>query len=131
MNYLTITAVALAAAIGAPVHHARAQESAARPAAGAAGGPLCYYQDQRYSEGAVLNGRVCARNKAAAAAAGGRAEGRAAELVWAPLEKAELSGMQQDIERTRLQTQLVQARTVLAETEARQAEAMVKLSGKN
>ncbi len=131
MNDLTMTALVLAAAVCAPVHQARAQGGAARPAAGLAGGPLCYYHDQRYSEGAVLNGRVCARNKAAAAAGGGRAEGRAAELVWAPLERAELSGMQQDIERMRLQTQLVQVRTVLAETEARQAEAMSKLSGKN
>jgi hypothetical protein len=82
----------------------------------------CFYQDQKFSEGAVLNGRVCSRVNAT---------GKTAEWAWVPQEKAELSGMQQEVERIRMQTQLVQARMGLAETEARYREAAGKLSGKN
>ena len=77
---------------------------------------------QQFSEGAALNGRIRTR---------GNAAGKAAELTWVPQEKAELSGMQQEVERIHMQTQLIQARTILAETEARYREATSKSSGKN
>lgn len=82
----------------------------------------CLYQDQKFSEGAVLNGRVCTRSKAT---------GKAGEWAWAPQEIAELSDMQRELERTRLQTQLVQARSMLVEMEAHYNDATAKLSGKH
>ena len=107
-SMLIITAAALAAGFVLP--------------AKAADQSYCFYQDQKFSEGAALNGRVCTR---------GNATGKAAEWTWVPQEKAELAGMQQEVERIHMQTQLLQARTILAETEARYREAAGKLSGKN
>jgi hypothetical protein len=107
-SMLIITAAALAAIFVVP--------------AKAAGQPYCFYQDQKFSEGAVLNGRVCTR---------GNANGKTGEWTWVPQEKVELSGMQQEVERIHMQTQLVQARMILAETEARYREAAAKSSGKN
>ena len=108
MKSMLITAAALAAIFVVP--------------AKAADQSYCFYQDQKFSEGAALNGRVCTR---------GNATGKTEEWAWVPQEKAELSGMQQEVERIRMQTQLVQARLVLAETEARYREAAGKSSGKN
>ena len=82
----------------------------------------CFYQDQKYSEGAALSGRVCTRSNAS---------GKGGDLIWAPQEGSGLSGMQQEVERIRMQTQLVQARMLLAETEARYREVTAKSSGKN
>jgi hypothetical protein len=107
-SMLIITAAALAAVFVVP--------------AKAADQSYCFYQDQKFSEGAVLNGRVCTR---------GNANGKTAEWAWVPQEKAELAGMQQEAERIRMQTQLISARIGLAETEARYREAAGKLSGKN
>ena len=84
--------------------------------------PYCFYKDQKFSEGAALNGRVCTR---------GNATGKTEEWTWMPQEKVELSGVQQEVERLHMQTQLLQARMVLAETEARYREAAAKQSGKN
>jgi hypothetical protein len=108
MKSMLITVAALAACVVVP--------------AKAAGQSCCFYQDQKFSEGAVLNGRVCTR---------GNATDKTAEWAWVPQEKAELSGMQQEVERIRMQTQLVQARIGLAEMEARYREAAAKTSGKN
>lgn len=74
------------------------------------------------SEGAVLNGRVCTRGSAA---------NKTEEWTWVPQEKVELSGIPQEVERLHMQTQLLQARMVLAETEARYREVTAKSSGKN
>ena len=108
-SMLVITAAAMAAVVVVPAKAAADQS-------------WCFYQDQKFSEGAVLNGRVCAR---------GNANGKTAEWAWVPQEKAELAGMQQEVERIRMQTQLISARIGLAETEARYREAAGKLSGKN
>ena len=108
MKSMLITAAALAAVVVVPAH--------------AAGQSYCFYQDQKFSEGAALNGRVCTR---------GNATDKTGEWAWVPQEKAELAGMQQEVERVRMQTQLIQARLVLAETEARSREVAGKLSGKN
>jgi len=113
-SMLIITAAALAAGFVLPVNDAWAQEGT--------GPSYCFYQDQKFSEGAVLNGRVCTHRNAT---------GKTGEWTWVPQEKAELSGMQQEVERIHLQTQLVQARMVLAETEARYREAVGKSAGKN
>jgi len=112
-SMLIITAAALAAGFVVPVNNVWAQ--------GATGQSYCFYQDQKFSEGAALNGRLCTR---------GNAPGKAAELTWVPQEKAELSGIQQEVERIHMQTQLVQARMVLAEMEVRYREAASKSSGK-
>ena len=108
MKSILITAAALAAVFVVP--------------AKAADQSYCFYQDQKFSEGAALNGRVCTR---------GNANGKTGEWTWVPQEKVELSGMQQEVEHIRMQTQLLQARMVLAETETRYREAAGKLSGKN
>ena len=108
MKSMLITAAALAAVFVLP--------------AKAAGQSYCFHQDQKFSEGAALNGRVCTR---------GNTTGKTEEWTWVPQEKAELSAMQQEVERIRMQTQLIQARLVLAETEARYREAAGKSSGKN
>jgi hypothetical protein len=108
MKSILITAAALAAVFVVP--------------AKAAGQSYCFYQDQKFSEGAALNGRVCTR---------GNANGKTGEWMWVPQEKVELSGIQQEVERIHMQTQLLQARMVLAETEARYREAAGKASGKN
>lgn len=107
-SMLIITAAALAAVFVVP--------------AKAADQSYCFYQDQKFSEGAALNGRVCTR---------GNANGKTGEWIWVPQEKVELSGMQQEVERIRMQTQLITARIGLAEMEARYREATSKLSGKN
>lgn len=114
MKMLIITAAALAAGFVVPVNNVWAQ--------GATGPSYCFYQDQKFSEGAALNGRICTR---------GKATGKAAELIWVPQEKAELSGMQQEVERIHMQTQLIQARMTLVEMEARYREAASKSSVKN
>ncbi|KGF79958.1 hypothetical protein IA69_21290 [Massilia sp. JS1662] len=108
MKSMFIMAAALAAVVVVPA-------KAADPS-------HCFYQDQKYSEGAALNGRVCTR---------GNATGKGGDLIWAPQEGSGLSGMQQEVERIRMQTQLVQARMLLAETEARYREVTAKSSGKN
>lgn len=108
MKPMLITAAALAAVFVVP--------------AKAAGQPYCFYQDQKFSEGAALNGRVCTR---------GNVTDKTAEWTWVPQEKVELSGIQQEVERLHMQTQLLQARMVLAETEARYRESTSKQSGKN
>ena len=108
MKSMLITAAALAAVFVVP--------------AKAADQNGCFYQDQKFSEGAVLNGRVCTR---------GNAAGKTEEWTWVPQEKAELSGMQQEVEHIRMQAQLVQARIALAEMEARYREVAGKSSGKN
>ena len=108
MKSMLITAAALAAVVVIPA-------KAADPS-------CCFYQDQKFSEGAVLNGRVCTR---------GNATGKTAEWTWVPQEKAELAGMQQEVERLHMQTQLITARMILAETEARYREAASNTSGKN
>ena len=108
MKSMLVTAAALAAVFVVP--------------AKAADQSWCFYQDQKFSEGAVLNGRVCTR---------GNTTGKTAEWTWMPQEKVELSGTQQEVERLHMQTQLLQARMILAETEARYREAASKLSGKN
>jgi len=108
MKSMLITAAALAAVFVLP--------------AKAADQSYCFYQDQKFSEGAALNGRVCTR---------GNANGKTGEWIWVPQEKAELSSMQQEVERIRMQTQLVQARLILADTEARYREATAKTPGKN
>ena len=108
MKSMLITAAALAAVFVVP---ARAADQS-----------HCFYQDQKYSEGAALNGRVCTRSNAT---------GKGEDLIWAPQEGSGLSGMQQEVERIRMQTQLVQARMLLAETEARYREVTAKSSGKN
>jgi len=82
----------------------------------------CFYQDQKFSEGAALNGRVCTR---------GNTNGKTGEWSWVPQEKPELSSVQQEVERIRMQAQLVQARLTLIETEARYREATAKTPGKN
>ena len=122
MKSMLITAAVLAAGFAALANNAWAQEGTGKSTASAAGQPYCLYQDLKFSEGAALNGRVCTR---------GTATGKGGAWTWVPQEKVELSGIQQEVERTRLQTQLVQARTLLAETEARFNEVTVKLSGKN
>ncbi|WP_371763059.1 DUF1496 domain-containing protein [Massilia sp.] len=108
MKSMFITAAALAAAFVGPAR-------AADPS-------YCFYQDQKFSEGAALNGRVCTR---------GNATGKGGDLIWAPQEGSGLPAMQQEVERIRMQTQLVQARIGLAETEARYREVAAKSSGKN
>jgi hypothetical protein len=108
MKSMLITAAALAAVVVVP--------------AKAADQSYCFYQDQKFSEGAALNGRVCTR---------GNANGKTGEWIWVPQEKPELSSMQQEVERIRMQTQLVQTRLILAETEARYREAMAKTPAKN
>jgi hypothetical protein len=124
MNILA-SMIALAAGIGALACNVQAAEKTGKPAAAAAAAaadsqPYCFYQDQRFSEGALFNGRVCSH----------ASEGKAGGMAWLPQEAAELSGMLRDLDRARLQTQLLQSRTILAETEARYNEAVVKLSGK-
>jgi hypothetical protein len=108
MKSMLITAAALAAVFVVP--------------AKAADQSCCFYQDQKFSEGAALNGRVCTR---------GNATGKREEWTWVPQEKAEFSGMQKEVELIRMQTQLVQARMALAEMEARYREVTGKSSGKN
>jgi hypothetical protein len=108
MKSMLITAAALAAVFVVP--------------AKAADQSYCFYQDQKFSEGASFNGRVCTR---------GNANGKTGEWIWVPQEKVELSGIQQEVERIHMQTQLITARMVLAETEARYREAAAKSSGKN
>jgi hypothetical protein len=108
MKSMLITAAALAAVFVIP--------------AKAADQSYCFYQDQKFSEGAALNGRVCTR---------GNADGKTGEWMWVPQEKVELASVQQEVERLHMQTQLVQARMILAETEARYREAAAKTSGKN
>jgi hypothetical protein len=115
---MLVTAAALAACFAVPAGAAWAQEGTAK----ASGQSFCFYQDQRYSEGAFLNGRVCTRANAA---------GKAGDLIWAPQEGLVQSGVQQELERTRLQAQLFQARSMLAEAEAHYREAAAKSSGKN
>jgi hypothetical protein len=122
MKSMLITVAALAAGFAVPASNAWAQVGTGRAAADAASQPYCFYQDQKFSEGAVLNGRVCTH---------GDATGKAGKWTWMPQEKAESSGIQQELERTRLQTQLMQARSMLAEMEAHYHEATAKLSGKN
>ena len=122
MKSMLITAVALAASFTVPASNAWAQVGTGKTSASAASQPYCFYQDQKFSEGAVLNGRVCMH---------GDATGKAGKWTWVPPEKAEISGIQQELERTRLQTQLVQARSMLVEMEAHYREATTKLSGKN
>jgi len=108
MKSMLIMAAALAAVVVVP--------------AKAAGQSWCFYQDQKFSEGAVLNGRVCTR---------GNANGKAGEWTWVPQEKPELASMQQEVERIRMETQLITARMVLADAEARYREAAGKAAGKN
>lgn len=108
MKSMLITAAALAAVVVVP--------------AKAADQSCCFYQDQKFSEGAVLNGRVCTR---------GNANGKTGEWTWVPQEKVELAGVQQEVERLHMQTQLVQARMILAETEARYREAAAKTPARN
>ncbi|WP_426337494.1 hypothetical protein ACN9MY_14115 [Pseudoduganella sp. R-31] len=112
--------IALAAGIGALACNAQAAEKAGKQVAAADSQAYCFYQDQKFSEGAVFNGRVCSRSSG----------GKTADLVWLPQEGTELSGMLRELDQARLQTQLLQSRTILAETEARYNEAVVKLSGK-
>ena len=114
MKSMLVTAAALAAVFVVPVSNVWAQ--------GGTGQSYCFYQDQKFSEGAALNGRVCTR---------GNATGKGGDLIWAPQEGSGLSSMQQEVERIRMQTQLVQARMMLAETEARYREAAGKSAGKN
>ena len=112
--------ITLAAGIGALACNVQAAEKAGKPVAAADSQAYCFYQDQKFSEGAVFNGRVCSH----------ASEGKAGDMAWLPQEAAELSGMLRELDRARLQTQLLQSRTILAETEARYNEAVVKLSGK-
>lgn len=121
MKSVLITATALAAGFAVPASNSWAQEEAGRATASAASQPYCFYQDQKFSEGAALNGRVCTHGDASA---------KAGKWTWVPQEKAELAAMQQELERTRLQTQLVQARILQADAEAHLNDATVKLSGK-
>jgi hypothetical protein len=108
MKSMLITAAALAAVFVVP--------------AKAADQNCCFYQDQKFSEGAAVNGRVCTRRNAA---------DKTVEWTWVPQEKPELAGMQQEVERIHMQTQLITARMILVEAEARYREAAAKSSGKN
>ena len=119
-SMLVMAAAAAAACLAVPAGTAWAQEGITAKA----GGPsFCFYQDQKFSEGAVLNGRVCTRGIATT--------GKAAELIWAPQEAPGLALMQLELERTRLQAQLFQARSLLADAEAHYREATGKAAGKN
>lgn len=122
MKSMLITVAALAASLTLPTSTAWAQDGTGKAAAGAIGQPYCFYQDQKFSEGAVLNGRVCTR---------GKATDKVGAWTWTPQEQADFSGMQQELERTRLQAQLIQARLILAETQARYHDETEKHSGKN
>jgi hypothetical protein len=122
MKSMLVAVAALAAGLTLPTSTAWAQNGTGKAAASAVGQPYCFYQDQKFSEGAVLNDRVCTR---------GKATDKVGEWTWTPQEKADFSGMQQELERTRLQAQLIQARLLLAETQARYHDATVKQSGKN
>ncbi len=114
------TVIVLAASVGALAGNVQAAEKAGKLVASADKQSYCFYQDQKFSEGAVFNGRVCSH------ASGDKA----GDLMWLPQEAAELSGMLRELDRARLQTQLLQSRAILAETEARYNEAVGKLSGK-
>ena len=118
MKSMLVTAAALAACFAIPARTVWAQEATAKAPVQS----YCFYQDQKYSEGAALNGRVCTRTNAA---------GKTGELIWAPQEGLGFAGIQQELERTRLQAQLFQARSLLADAEAHYREAAAKLSGKN
>jgi hypothetical protein len=117
---------ALAAGFVVPTSNAWAQEGTGKAAASAAGQPYCFYQDQKFSEGATLNGRVCTRGDAA---------GKARQwTLGVDLGAARESRILRHAARAGAHAtagQLVQARILLAEAQADYREATVKLSGKN
>ncbi|CAN7241886.1 DUF1496 domain-containing protein [Pseudoduganella sp. LjRoot289] len=131
MKSKTMAAVALALGIAAPGPNAGAAEQADKSVASAGTPSYCFYQDQKYSEGAVLNGRVCSRGKATVIVNGSRNDTRQAEFSWMQEERAELAGLQQELERTRMRTQLIHARSIQIEAEAKLNELSLKMGGKN
>lgn len=115
MELKCITVAALAAGIALSHTNARADAPAAKPGAVAGNQQVCLHQDQKYSLGAVLNGRVCSR---------GAMPG---DMQWVPQEKPEVLTMQQEIDRTRMQAQLFHARIMLAEAEAKLSDMTFKM----
>ncbi|CAN7484681.1 DUF1496 domain-containing protein [Duganella sp. LjRoot269] len=91
----------------------------------------CLYQDQKYSEGWVQSGMVCTRGRVTSVINGTRDDTRPAEFMWTAQEKPGLAILYQEIERARLQTQLIQARIALMEAEAKQNDIAFKKSDKN
>jgi hypothetical protein len=115
MKLKCISVAAVAAGIALSLTNAWADAPAAKPGAMAGNQQVCLHQDQKYSLGAVLNGRVCSR---------GAMPG---DMQWVPQEKPEVLTMQQEIDRTRMQAQLFHARIMLAEAEAKLSDMTFKM----